>query len=136
MFDRRVLVVDDEDDIRALIATVLRNAGYGCTSAEGGLPCLAEAAEDPPALYVLDVRMPDLHGHEVCRRLKADSSTRAPILMISAEASDADIAAGYGAGCDDFLPKPFSPRELVRRVGELLAAHQARQTDGPVAAAS
>lgn len=127
MSDGRVLVVDDDDDIRTLIATVLRNAGYGCRSADGGLSCLASATDDPPAIYVLDVRMPDLHGHEVCRRVKADPALSAPVLMVSAEASDADVKAGYRAGCDDFLSKPFRPRELVRRVGELLAAHGAGQ---------
>lgn len=116
------LVIDDDDDIRALICTVLTNAGIHADSVDGGLAALAAAQAERPAVYVLDVRMPDLHGHEVCRRLKADNQTSAPVLMVSAEASQADIAAGFRAGCDDFLSKPFRPRELQRRLTELLEA--------------
>jgi DNA-binding response OmpR family regulator len=67
--------------------------------------------------------MPDVNGFDLCRRLKADSHTAGrPVLLISAESSPADIAAGFAAGCDDYLPKPFTARELVRRVELLLAA--------------
>lgn len=119
---RTALVVDDDDDIRALIAAVLTRAGYGCAAVEGGVPALAAARHDPPAVYILDVRMPDLHGHEVCRRLKADQGIAAPVLMVSAEAAYGDVAAGFAAGCDDFLPKPFTPKELLARLDLLLAA--------------
>jgi DNA-binding response OmpR family regulator len=121
------LVIDDDDDIRTLICTVLTRAGVVVDSVDGGVAALAAAQLDRPAVYVLDVRMPDLHGHEVCRRLKSDSQTTAPVLMVSAEASDADIAAGFRAGCDDFLPKPFSPRELRRRLTQLLENAPASQ---------
>jgi DNA-binding response OmpR family regulator len=117
---KRALVIDDDDDIRSLICTVLTNAGVRVESVDGGLPALAAARVQRPAVYVLDVRMPDMDGHEVCRHLKADGETTAPVLMVSAEASAADIAAGIRAGCDDFLPKPFSPRELLRRLNQLL----------------
>jgi DNA-binding response OmpR family regulator len=117
---RTALVVDDDDDIRALITTVLARAGYRPDAVDAGAPALASAQADPPAVYVLDVRMPEMDGHEVCRRLKADPRTSAPVLMVSAEASAADIAAGFEAGCDDFLPKPFSPRELLSRLSDLL----------------
>jgi DNA-binding response OmpR family regulator len=118
---RTALVVDDDDDIRALIAAVLARAGYRIGAVDSGAPALVTAHADPPAVYILDVRMPEMDGHEVCRRLKADPHTSAPVLMLSAEASDRDIAAGYAAGCDDFLPKPFSPRELLNRLDSLLA---------------
>ena len=120
MHGRTALVVDDDDDIRALITTVLSRAGYAAGAVDAGPPALVSAQADPPAVYVLDVRMPEMDGHEVCRRLKADPRTSAPVLMVSAEASEADIAAGFEAGCDDFLPKPFSPRELLARIGDLL----------------
>ena len=122
MHGRTALVVDDDDDIRALITTVLARAGYRPDAVDAGRPALASAQADPPAVYVLDVRMPEMDGHEVCRRLKADPRTSAPVLMVSAEASAADIAAGFEAGCDDFLPKPFSPRELLSRISDLLPA--------------
>ena len=114
------LVIDDDDDIRGLITTVLRNAGSRSDAVDGGVPALSAAAAGRPSVYVLDVRMPDMHGHDVCRRLKSDDRTSAPVLMVSAEASPDDIAAGYEAGCDDFLAKPFSPRELLRRLNQLL----------------
>jgi two-component system phosphate regulon response regulator PhoB len=115
-----VLVVDDDDDIRALICAVLTRAGYQCVSVNDGIAALAAAKADPPFAYVLDVRMPGMHGHEVCRRIKADDSICAPVLMVSAEAADTDIAAGYAAGCDDFMPKPFRPRELVARLEQFV----------------
>jgi DNA-binding response OmpR family regulator len=117
---RTALVVDDDDDIRELISKVLARAGYDCDAVNAGAPALATAQADPPAVYVLDVRMPEMDGHEVCRRLKADPRTTAPVLMLSAEASAEDIAAGFEAGCDDFLPKPFSPRELLARLNQLV----------------
>ncbi len=115
-----VLVVDDDDDIRALICAVLTRAGFRCVSVNGGVPALAAAKADPPFAYVLDVRMPGMHGHEVCRLIKADQTICAPVLMVSAEAADKDIAAGHAAGCDDFLPKPFRPRELIARLEQFL----------------
>jgi DNA-binding response OmpR family regulator len=117
-----VLVADDDEDIRALVSTILTRAGYRAETVDGGAPVLAAAAgPSAPRVYVLDVRMPDISGLEVCRQLKAGPETAdRPILLISAESSSADIAAGYAAGCDDYLPKPFSARELVQRVGQLL----------------
>jgi DNA-binding response OmpR family regulator len=117
---RTVLVVDDDDDIRALICAVLTRAGYRCTAVNGGVAALVAARQETPALYILDVRMPDMHGHEVCRRIKADARLCAPVLMVSAEAADLDVAAGFAAGCDDFLPKPFRSRELLARLDQLM----------------
>jgi DNA-binding response OmpR family regulator len=114
---RSVLVADDDDDIRALVSIVLTNAGFRAKAVEGGVLALAA---DEPEVYVLDVRMPDMNGLEVCRRLKADRANSRPVLLISAESSSEDIAAGFAAGCDDYLPKPFRASELVRRVDQLL----------------
>jgi DNA-binding response OmpR family regulator len=123
-----VLIADDDEDIRALVSLILTRAGYRAEAVDGGAPALAAAAgPEAPLAYVLDVRMPDISGLEVCRQLKADHETAGrPVLLISAESSSADIAAGFAAGCDDYLPKPFSARELVNRVGQLLA--QSAQT--------
>jgi DNA-binding response OmpR family regulator len=119
-----VLIADDDADIRELVAMVLRQAGFHATPVEGGRDALAAAAEEDeaPNLYVLDVRMPDVSGLDVCRALRSREDTaRRPIMLISAETSPEDVAAAYAAGADLYLPKPFSPRELVRRVDELLA---------------
>lgn len=119
-----VLIADDDEDIRVLVSMILTRAGYHTEAVDGGAPALAAAAAGPtgPRAYVLDVRMPDISGLEVCRQLKADHETAGrPVLLISAESSSADIAAGFAAGCDDYLPKPFSARDLVNRVEQLLA---------------
>jgi two-component system phosphate regulon response regulator PhoB len=118
-----VLIADDDEDIRTLVSTILTKAGFHAEAVDGGVPALAAAErEQQPQIYVLDVRMPDLSGLEVCRQLKASSATSGrPVLLISAESSSADVAAAFAAGCDDYLPKPFSPRELVHRVDQLLA---------------
>ena len=117
-----VLIADDDEDIRALVSTILTKAGFHAEAVDGGVSALAAAEREQPQIFVLDVRMPDLSGLEVCRQLKASSATSGrPVLLISAESSSADVAAGFAAGCDDYLPKPFSPRELVHRVDQLLA---------------
>jgi DNA-binding response OmpR family regulator len=117
-----VLIADDDEDIRALVSTILTKAGFLARAVDGGVPALAASSEQTPELFVLDVRMPDMSGLELCRRLKADAATGScPVLLISAESSCEDVAAGYAAGADDYLPKPFSPRELVHRVDRLLA---------------
>jgi DNA-binding response OmpR family regulator len=116
-----ILVVDDDEDIRALVTTILTRAGFRAEAVSGGLPALAAARRNVPRMVVLDVRMPDMSGLEVCRALKASVATAdSRVLLISAESSSADIAAAYAAGCDDYLAKPFSARELVRRVEQLL----------------
>lgn len=121
-----VLIADDDEDIRVLVSVVLTKAGYGTAAVGGGRAVLAAAAgASPPRLYVLDVRMPDVDGLEVCRRLKADPATAtAPVMLVSAESSPADIEAAHAAGCDAYLQKPFSTRELVNRVAELLERSQ------------
>ena len=117
-----VLIADDDEDIRALVSTILIKAGFNAEAVDGGVPALAAARREVPQIYVLDVRMPDMNGLEVCRQLRANTVTAtSPILLISAESSTEDVAAGFAAGCDDYLPKPFSPRELVHRVDQLLA---------------
>ena len=120
--ERSALVVDDDDDIRALLSVVLARAGFDAAVVDGGVGALAAAQVARPSVYVLDVRMPDMNGHDVCRALKADERTNAPVLMVSAEASELDVAAAFASGCDAFLAKPFKPRELVGRLEELVSA--------------
>ena len=120
--ERSALVVDDDDDIRALLSVVLARAGFDAAVVDGGVGALAAAQVARPSVYVLDVRMPDMNGHDVCRALKADERTKAPVLMVSAEASELDVAAAFASGCDAFMAKPFKPRELVGRLEELVSA--------------
>ena len=117
----RVLVADDDDDIRRLVELVLNKAGIPSDTVDGGIPALEAARSSARKVVVLDVRMPDMSGLEVCRQLKADEATSGgQVLLMSSDFSTEDVAAGYAAGADDYLPKPFSPGELVRRVSRLL----------------
>ena len=122
---RRVLIADDDDDIRRLVEIVLNKAGIAADSVDGGISALQAARSTSRELVVLDVRMPDMSGLEVCRQLKADEATASGhILLMSSNFTTEDVAAGYAAGADDYLPKPFSPGELVRRVTRLLSGDQ------------
>ena len=119
-----VLIVEDDDDVRRLVQVVLEREGIHSDAVSGGYSALAAARSEAPRLVLLDVHMPDLDGLEVCRLLKADSSTSAPtVLMISSATTREDVCAGYAAGADDYLAKPFTPSELVQRVTRLLPHH-------------
>jgi DNA-binding response OmpR family regulator len=116
-----VLIADDDDDLRRLVEVVLLKAGIDAEAVGGGVSALAAARNSRRRLVVLDVKMPDMSGLEVCRQLKADESTaHSQVLLMSSDFSQDDVAAGYAAGADDYLPKPFRPSELVRRVSRLL----------------
>jgi two-component system OmpR family response regulator len=115
----RVLVVDDEDRIRDVVEFTLRKNGFDVVSAAGGKAALEAVAADPKIeLVVLDVLMPDLDGLEVCRRLRA--TTRTPVIFLSSRGEETDRIVGLELGGDDYVTKPFSPRELVARVRSVL----------------
>ena len=113
-----VLVVDDEPKIRDVVRTYLEHDGYAVFLAGSGQEALEAAARLGPDLVVLDLMLPDLPGEEVARSLRAVSSV--PIIMLTAKASEDDRVAGLRLGADDYLPKPFSPRELAARVEAVL----------------
>ncbi len=113
-----VLVVDDEPKIRDVVRTYLEHDGYAVFLAGSGQEALEVAARLGPDLVVLDLMLPDLPGEEVARSLRAVSSV--PIIMLTAKASEDDRVAGLRLGADDYLPKPFSPRELAARVEAVL----------------
>jgi DNA-binding response OmpR family regulator len=123
----RVLVADDEDDIRALVGLAVRRAGCTvATEVPDGTQALAAARTDPPDLAVLDVSMPGVTGLAVCAALRADPATAGvPVLLLSAGASPADVARGLAAGADAHLAKPFPVAGLVARVRELTAGASA-----------
>jgi DNA-binding NarL/FixJ family response regulator len=112
-----VLVVDDDDAHRELISTVLGRAGFSTVDASNGEEAMTAARRHQPRLVVLDVRMPDLSGYEVCRRLRDEFGDTVSILFLSGERTEGfDRAAGLLVGADDYLVKPFSPDELLARV--------------------
>ncbi|MCA1987816.1 MAG: response regulator transcription factor [Desulfarculus sp.] len=116
-----VLVVEDERDIQDLVEFNLRQSGYRVLKAGDGLEGLRLAQSEKPDLVVLDLMLPGLDGKEVCRRLKQGESTRAiPILMLTALAEETDRIIGFEIGADDYLTKPFSPRELSLRIQAIL----------------
>ncbi len=117
----RVLVVDDEPDIVALVAYHLARSGYQVATAATGAEALAQAARERPALVVLDLMLPDRSGFEVLEQLRASEDTRRlAVLMLTARGGEADRIRGLSLGADDYLAKPFSPQELVLRVGAIL----------------
>ncbi|HWE31102.1 MAG TPA: response regulator transcription factor [Polyangia bacterium] len=112
-----VLIVDDEKDLRHLLDFNLKQAGYRTLQAATGQEALAQVARHTPHMILLDLNLPDLAGTEVARRLKADPETREiPIIMLTARGGEADRIAGFELGAEDYVPKPFSVRELVLRL--------------------
>ena len=116
-----VLVVEDEKDILDLVEYHLKQAGFPVISALDGSSGLEEARKKNPALIILDLMLPGMDGKDVCRSLKSNSLTRLiPILMLTARAEEVDRIIGFELGADDYVTKPFSPRELVLRVRAIL----------------
>jgi two-component system phosphate regulon response regulator PhoB len=117
----RILVVDDEPDIVALVAFHLVKAGFRVSTAASGPDAIAQARHDNPALIVLDLMLPGMSGFEVLEALRADDATRSiAVLMLTARREEPDRIRGLTLGADDYLTKPFSPQELVLRVGAIL----------------
>ena len=118
MPEQSVLVVEDTDEIRELVTTVLRRAGFDVREARSGAACLEEVRRDPPDLIVLDLGLPDADGTEVCRQIRAE--TQCYVLMLTARTEEVDLLIGLAVGADGYMAKPFSPRELVARVQAML----------------
>ncbi|MFI8100623.1 response regulator transcription factor [Streptomyces sp. NPDC086023] len=114
----RILVVDDDPTVAEVVTGYLRRAGHTVGHAADGPGALALAAADPPELVVLDLMLPGIDGLEVCRRLRADRPV--PVIMLTARGTEEDRIAGLELGADDYVTKPFSPRELVLRVESVL----------------
>jgi DNA-binding response OmpR family regulator len=113
-----VLVVEDESSIASFVALYLKNAGYSVRTVANGNDALTQAESERPDLIVLDLMLPDIDGIEVCRRIRKSSDV--PILMLTARDEDVDKIIGLEVGADDYLTKPFNPRELVARVKSIL----------------
>ena len=116
-----VLLAEDDADIRFLVTFKLERAGHCVRGFGDGLSALADAREHLPDLAILDIMMPAMSGLDVCRELRRDPATAAvPVILLTACAEDADVAAGFAAGADDYIIKPFSPRDLAMRVKAVL----------------
>ena len=124
-----ILVVEDETSIASFVAAYLKNAGYGVRTAATAQAAIAEMASEAPALIILDLNLPDGDGVELCRRIRKNSDV--PILMLTARDEDVDKIIGLEVGADDYMTKPFNPRELVARVKSVLrrAAPDRRRAD-------
>jgi DNA-binding response OmpR family regulator len=121
----RILVVDDDPTVRDVMRRYLTRAGYDVTVRADGEAAMAEISARPPDLVVLDLMLPGLSGLEVCQELRTHSSI--PVIMLTALGEEEDRVAGLETGADDYVTKPFSPRELVLRVGSVL-----RRAAGPL----
>jgi two-component system, OmpR family, phosphate regulon response regulator PhoB len=118
---KKILVADDEADVLNLVCNNLKSAGFTPLQAEDGPSALEQARANLPALIVLDLMLPGMSGLEVCKALKVEPATKnIPILMLTAKAEEVDRILGFELGADDYMTKPFSPRELVLRVQSVL----------------
>src|SRR5476649_2048700 len=128
----KILVVDDEPDALEVLGFKLKEAGFNPLFAKDGARALAAARDERPALIVLDLMLPEIDGLEVCKILRRDPGTAMiPVIMLTARAAEMDRVLGLELGADDYVTKPFSPRELVLRIKKLLARSKAG--DEPIA---
>jgi CheY-like chemotaxis protein len=117
----KILVAEDEKDIRELIAFTLRYAGHEVISTSNGVEAYETARTIKPDLILMDVRMPRMDGYDACREIKGDSSTQnIPVVFLSAKGQAAEIETGYAAGAVEYMVKPFSPELLAQRIKEIL----------------
>src|SRR6267142_724821 len=117
----RVLVVEDERDVAELLRYNLAKDGYDVLVAATGADAVKQAHEAHPDVVLLDIMVPQLNGWEICRRLKQDAETRAiPVIMVTGRVEEGDKVLGFEVGADDYVTKPFSPRELIARIRAVL----------------
>jgi two-component system phosphate regulon response regulator PhoB len=117
----KILIVDDETDVIDMLVVNLRGAGFQVTSVEDGASAIAKARSETPSLIILDLMLPGMSGLEICKVLKGDAATRhIPVIMLTAKGEEVDKIVGLELGADDYVTKPFSPRELILRINRSL----------------
>ena len=127
-----VCVVEDEEDIREILEIQLKREGYRVILAESGEQGLMKIQEQIPDLILLDLMLPGMNGFDVCRTIRADKATcRIPIIMLTARSEEADIITGLELGADDYVIKPFRPREIIARIRSVLRRNVGRTEDAP-----
>ena len=129
MTGTKVLVVDDEPTVREVVASYLRRDGHEVAEAADGQRALDLLDEDPPDLVVLDMMLPGVNGLDILRRVRSTSDI--PVIMLTARAEESDRVAGLELGADDYVVKPFSPRELAARVNGVLRRTSSRENTSP-----
>ena len=118
----KILIAEDEPDIRELVAFMLRFAGYEVMAASNGEEAVQAATRDIPDLVLMDVRMPRMTGYDACRLMKANPDLHdVPVVFLSAKGQESEIQSGLEAGAEEYLLKPFSPDELTNRVRAILS---------------
>ena len=121
----KILIAEDERDIRDLVAFTLRFAGHEVVAVGNGAEAVEAALQEMPDLILMDVRMPRMTGYEACEKMKADPQIRhIPVVFLSAKGQDSEISTGLSAGAEDYLLKPFAPMELSQQVNDLLSKYQ------------
>ncbi len=127
----KIVVIEDEDDILEVIAYNLKREGYEVITSTSGEDGLEKIEKASPQLVVLDLMLPEIDGIELCRKLKSDPLTQSiPVIMVTAKGEETDIVLGLGVGADDYITKPFSPREMVARVKAVLRRSRSKpETD-------
>src|ERR1700747_1040578 len=132
---RKILIIEDESDVSDLLEMGLRKAGFKTSAASDGATGLQKARDDRPDFVILDLMLPKISGLEVCRILKGDAATsHIPILMLTAKAEEIDRIVGLEFGADDYVTKPFSPREVVLRVQAVLRRGEPRGEEDQLSA--
>jgi two-component system phosphate regulon response regulator PhoB len=122
---RKILIIEDERDVADLLSLTLRKAGFRISTAPDGAAGLQKGRDDRPDFIILDLMLPKMSGLEVCKILKSDTATsHIPILMLTAKAEEIDRIVGLEFGADDYVTKPFSPREIVLRIRAILRRGQ------------
>lgn len=128
----RILVVDDEPDLLELVRFNLTQAGFQVTTAASGREALEQLKSATPDLVVLDLMLPDISGNDICRQIRSDPALAdLPIVMLTARSEEVDRVVGFELGADDYVPKPFSPRELMLRVRAVLRRRAGAPAAGP-----
>ena len=121
----KILIIDDEENIVLLAETNLEMCGYKVITAQDGKQGLEMAQKEKPDLIILDIRLPEIDGWEVCRRLKNSTDTRnIPIVFLTAHAQENDINKGLSLGAEEFITKPFIPEDMAQRIKKILAQKQ------------
>src|SRR5213594_1274997 len=127
---KKILIIEDESDVADLLTLNLRKAGFRTSTAADGASGLQKARDDRPDFIILDLMLPRMSGLEVCKILKSDTATsHTPILMLTAKAEEIDRIVGLEFGADDYVTKPFSPREVVLRIRAIMRRGEAKPDD-------
>src|SRR6266403_5650393 len=132
---RQILIIEDESDVADLLEMTLRKAGFKASTAGDGATGLQQARDNRPDFIILDLMLPKMSGLEVCRILKGDAATsHIPILMLTAKAEEIDRIVGLEFGADDYVTKPFSPREVILRIQAIMRRGEVKSEEEPLTA--